>query len=131
MKILIVDDMPEWFNFHRKLILELLSVDKEDIDIQMSAKSAFNKIISMPKNYYDLIITDMQMEYISDDYFAGEWLLRNIISHKNCKKTKFLIISSAYNIVQIANDFNVEYIKKAFLIKNPMLMKYQIENLLN
>jgi len=124
-KILLVDDSLEWLKFHLQAFSQLFQDDSFEISTAMSAREGFNKAVSV-ENSFDLIITDLEMEDVFGDVYAGEWLLSNLISKKTLS-ARYLIISGSYNISDIANKFNVNFIPKNALINNPLLLKYAVE----
>ena len=114
-KILIVDDMLSWQNFHKTVLEELfIEVEQTDylIDIADSAREGLNKIYENSSSPYDLIITDLQMEDDFSPQYAGEWLIEQIKTLQSYNTTRLIISSGTYNIKQIAEGFNVEYIPK-------------------
>lgn len=129
LKILIVDDMLQWINHHKELLQHFYSIPNNNISIEFSAEAGIKNVLANDIGYYDLIITDMQMEEISDEKFAGEWLLEKLKNNEKCLSTRFLILSSAFNIKNIAERFNVSYIDKSILINNPLLLKYKLDEL--
>ena len=111
-KVLIVDDVKGWRDYHAFAINSIMS-DELDIDFAESANDGYNKIIENLKNPYDIVITDLQME---DDFapkLAGEWLVEQIKTFSQYYKAKIIIISASYNIKQIAEYFGVTYIRKS------------------
>lgn len=110
MKILIVDDIKGWRDYHKSVMAELFT--NGEFFTADSAKSGYDKIIENCDTPFDVVITDMQMELDFEPKYAGEWLIEQIKSLKNYTKTKIVIISAAYNIEHIANFYNVEYIRK-------------------
>lgn len=130
-KILVVDDSVEWLKSHIELIYQFFGEDLFEVNTAISAHKAFNRIFEKPDYKYDLIITDLEMEKIFGEEYAGNWLINNLINREECKDTRFLIISGSYNIRDIAEKFKVSHIPKSFLIDNPLLLKYKICELLN
>jgi len=130
-KILLVDDSVEWINTHITYIKTFFEEEMFLIEIATSAKDAFNLVVKSGHDPYDIIITDLEMEKIFDETYAGCWLVKNLINRKECQNTKFIIISGSYNICDIANNFNVSYIAKNSLVNNPYLLKYKIMELIN
>lgn len=110
-KILIVDDIKGWRDFHYQVISDLF----EDYEILTaeSARDAYNLVMENNEKPFDIIITDMQMENDFEPKYAGEWLIEQIKTFKNYSKTKIIIISATYNIQQIAEFYNVNYIRKS------------------
>lgn len=127
-KILIVDDSIEWINFHINSFNTLFNKNEYKIDTAMSAKEgllALNKDLD-----YDLIISDLEMEQVFNENYAGVWFIKEAKQIINPKKSKIIIISGAYNIKQIAEELNVDYIPKPTLINNLITFKYKIDELL-
>lgn len=127
-KILIVDDSPDWVNSHLAMLDELYPESNISPDIKFCAKDAYEHVINSGITY-DLIISDMEMERILGERFAGEWLIKNLKYRDECSSTKLLIISGAYDIEDIARRLNVDYIPKSSLLGNPLLLKYKIDEL--
>ncbi len=128
-KILIVDDTKSWLMFHTKLIEQLYG-DIFDLTTASSAKEALRKIKFNRPNPYSLIITDLQMEMDYDPMTAGEWLVGNIQKIREYSSSSIIIISSMYNIEEIAKKYNVNCVSKNMLSSNKLLMKYMLEKLM-
>lgn len=126
IRILIVEDNAEWVRIHKKLLAEIYAENPPQIDVCFNAKDGFIKALS---SNYNLIITDLEMERIPGESYAGAWFLKNITGREQFQDTKFLIISGAYNIVDIAEIYKVDYIPKSSLINNPLMLKYKLESL--
>lgn len=112
MKILIVDDMPAWREFHKNLLEEIFIEQENKIHLAVSAREGLEKLYENSKEPYNLIITDLQME---DDFrpkYAGEWLVEQIKNLPSYNKSRVIISSGAYNINHIAEVLNVECIPK-------------------
>jgi CheY-like chemotaxis protein len=127
LKILIVEDSPEWIKFHVNLLNELLEKDSCEIDFEMSAGAGFNRVIKNTEIPYDLIISDLEMEEIQGESYAGSWFIRNIIKREECKNSKILIISGSHDIHEAAKELNVDFIPKYVLSNNPVIMSYKLE----
>lgn len=111
-KVLIVDDIKGWRDYHSAVISNLFNGDC-DIITADSARSGYDKIMENNLSPFDLIITDLQMEADFEPDYAGEWLVKQIKTFKNYYKTKIVIISATYNINVIADNLGVSYIRKA------------------
>ncbi len=111
MKILIVDDIKGWRDYHAQ-VLNQLHHDAE-IFFADSAREGYDKLLEYNDTPFDVIITDMQMESDFEPKYAGEWFIEQIKTFKNYKNTKIIIISAAYNIKNIAESFGVDYIRKS------------------
>lgn len=128
MKILIVDDSVEWIKFHTNLLNRLLSDISYEIHSELSAKSGINNILNNSNSPYNLIISDLEMEEIQGESYAGMWFVRNILKRDDCKNSKIIIISGSYDIDKIAAKLNVDFIPKNMLYNNPLLLKYKLES---
>ena len=111
MKVLIVDDIKGWRDYHSAIVSEILP--ESEIFTAESAKEAYDELLVHNDEPFDLIFTDMQMENDFDPKYAGEWFIEQIKSFKNYKNTKIVIISAAYNISHIAKIYDVDYIRKS------------------
>ena len=83
-KILIVDDSRSWVAYHKENML--CNYKDIEIDTALSARDAYDLVFGMVSDPYDLIITDLHMEYD--------------------------ICSAASNIRMIAERYNVDFIPK-------------------
>lgn len=111
MKILIVDDVEGWRNYHQEILQEIF---KEAEFIQApSAKNAYDRLFENNNSPFDVIITDLQMETDFEPKYAGEWFIEKVKGFKNYLNTKIIIISGAYNIKHIAESYGVECIQKS------------------
>ena len=111
MKILIVDDIKGWRDYHTSIVTELLP--EATIYTANSAKEAYNLLFENNEEPFDVILTDMQMENDYEPKYAGEWLIEQIKTFKSHTKSQIIIISAAYNISHIAETYGVEYIRKS------------------
>lgn len=110
MKILIADDVQGWVNYHSAIASKMFP--DADIITVNSAKEGYDKLMEYNDNPFDIIITDMQMEDDFEPKYAGEWFIEQIKTFKNYSKTKIVIISATYNIANIAENYQVDYIRK-------------------
>jgi CheY-like chemotaxis protein len=131
LKILVVDDSHEWIKFHLGLLNNFLEKDSFSVDFEMSGKAGFSKILKTSANPYDLIISDLEMEDIAEESYAGEWFVRSILKREELKNTKILIISGSHDIDQVAKRQNVDFIPKHLLYNNPVLLTYKLEEIFN
>lgn len=111
MKILIVDDVKGWRDYH-KAILATLFDDAEFVTAD-SAREGYDKLIEYNESPFEIILTDMQMEADFEPKYAGEWFVGQIKGFKNYAKSKIVVISAAYNIGHIAESLGVDYIRKS------------------
>ena len=130
-RILLIDDGIEWLKSHQNMLAQLFPEGFFEIDTARSAVKGFEKALVNLANPYDFITVDLEMERISDESYAGVWLIKNLINRAEYKNTKFIIISGAYNIVDVAEKYGTSYIAKSSLIQTPMTLKYKIIELLN
>lgn len=110
-KVLIVDDIKGWRDYHSYIVSNLLS--NVEIITAESAREGYDKLLEHNNKPFDIIITDMQMESDFDPQYAGEWFVEQIKNFKSHSKAKIIIISAAYNIRHIAESFGVECITKS------------------
>ena len=111
MKILIVDDIKGWRDYHSQRVTELFQ--ELEIITAESAREGYDKLLENNESPFDIILTDMQMENDFEPKYAGEWFVEQIKSLKNYSNTKVVIISAAYNVRHIAQILGVECIPKA------------------
>ena len=111
MKILVVDDIKGWRQYH-SLVIKEFCTDAE-IHTAESAREAYDKLFENDLSPYDVIFTDMQMENDFEPKYAGEWFIEQIKTFKNYFKARIVIISAAYNIPVIAENYGVDYIRKS------------------
>lgn len=129
-KILIVEDSPEWIKFHISLLNTFMERDSFEINFEMTARAGFNKVVKSKNSCYDLIISDLEMENIDGESYAGSWFIRNILKRKECESSKILIISGSPDIHIVAKDLNVDFIPKYVLSNNPMILSLKLEEIL-
>ena len=117
MKMLIVDDVGGWTEYHKKILLDIFP-DAEIITAN-SAREGYDKLLEYNQSPFNIIITDLQMENDFEPQYAGEWFVERIKEFKNYLNTKIVIISGAYNIRHIAEINGVECIPKPTAYKFP------------
>ncbi len=127
-RILIVDDICDWLNHHAGLIKTFYGLDTLEIVCASSAQSALEKIMASEQPF-DLLLTDLEMESIANENYAGAWLVKNMKVHQD-KVKNILIISGSYDIKEVADSLNVDFIPKDLLMNNPLLLKYKLDELL-
>lgn len=128
-KVLIVDDSHSWLNFHQNAIEEIfieIDCDDYEIDLAPSARDAYDFVMRNVDAPYNLIITDLQMEEDFSPKYAGEWFVEQIKTLKNYSNTKIIISSGSYNIKQIADNLNVDYIPKRVAVTDINLYKEKL-----
>ena len=76
MKILIVDDIKGWRDYHSAIIKEFYP--ETEISTAESAKDGYDKLLENNDSPFDYIFTDMQMESDFEPKYAGEWFIEQI-----------------------------------------------------
>lgn len=116
MRVLAADDSFDWLNIHSNVLSGIFEDDLELVSAN-SASEAFDVYKSeFQENPFDLVITDLQMEGDFEPLYAGEWLIKEIQSLNEAQP--ILIVSSCFNIEQIANTYNIDYISKRLIISD-------------
>lgn len=110
IRVLIVDDMKGWIDYHSYIISNLF--EKVEIVTATSAREGYDKLIENHDNPFNIIISDLQMENDFEPKYAGEWFIEQIRTFKNYLNTKIVIISASYNIKNIAENLNTYHISK-------------------
>lgn len=128
MRFLAVDDSIQWLNFHKNNILAMLP--DAQVDFAMSGAQGWEKVLAQPDNYYDIILCDMQMEYITGEEFAGQWLIKRLTASGKCTKSKIAVVSAVFNIEEVAKNLGVDYISKSSLASNPANFEYKLKEML-
>ena len=114
MRILAVDDSFDWLDIHSYMLESSFGNDTEVI-CASSASEALNIYKEdYIENPFNLVITDLQMESDFEPLYAGEWLIKEILTLKNTQN--ILIISSSLNIEHIANTYKVDYLSKRNIV---------------
>lgn len=114
-KILVVDDSYSWREFHKNALDEIfieISEDDYQIDLAENARDGYTAVMQNNSSPYNLIISDLQME---DDFvqkYAGEWFIEQVKTFKSYTNTHIIISSGCFNIRQIAESLNVNYVPK-------------------
>ena len=111
MKILIVDDIKGWRDYHSYIMNELFNTP--EIQTAESAREGYDTLLENNEQPFDIIITDMQMESDFEPKYAGEWFVEQIKTFRNYSHTVVVIISAAYNVRHIAETLGVECIPKS------------------
>ncbi len=131
IRILAVDDMFQWRNYHKNALGFILQDIEYELELADCAKEAFEKISQNIQRPYDLIITDLQMEEDFEMEYAGEWLIRNTQKLNQYLTVPKIIVSAAPNIKHIASQLNIDFIPKPTLIHNPLIYELKIKESLN
>ena len=111
-RVLIVDDVKGWRDYHSQYIMKLFEYDCEIVTAE-SAREGYDKVLENNNTPFDVIITDLQMEEDFEPKYAGEWFIEQIKTLTNYYKTQIVIVSATYNINVIAERFGVAYIRKS------------------
>jgi len=122
MKILVVDDIKGWRDYHISILSDLFSNAK--FYQAESARSAYDSLFENNEVPFDIILTDMQMEEDFAPKYAGEWLIEQIKTFKSYNKTRIVTISAAYNLEIIANNLGVDFIRKSTARNFPESYKF-------
>lgn len=125
-KILVVEDSSSWRKFHLTALHSIFS-SNFNITMASSAKEGYDAVLQNINEPFDLIITDLQMEFDFEPDLAGEWLVKQIKTHKEYSNTKIIIISAMFNITTIARKSDVEFIRKSDLARDVSCLR----NLIN
>jgi DNA-binding NtrC family response regulator len=127
-RLLIVDDMNGWRNFHKEFLQNFYN---DDIEIQTanSAKEAYDTVYNNLNTPFDLIITDLQMELDFEPKHAGEWLVEQIQKLNQFNNKKIIIISATYNIKSIAENLNVNFLPKSVITRDLAAYKTLLEKI--
>jgi hypothetical protein len=70
------------------------------------------------------------MEHMPEDSYAGMWFVKKIKDRKECENSKILVISGSYDIQEVAEQLNVDFVPKDTLLKNPSVLNYKLEEIL-
>lgn len=130
IRILAVDDMPQWRNFHKSALNTILKDTDFELVLKNSATEALEVIQESAKTnayQFDLIISDLQMETAYEPDYAGEWLIKNVKMLPSYINTPIIIVSAAYNINFIAENLGVDCISKPSLIHNPLSYELKLK----
>ncbi len=127
LNILIVDDEMGWLNFHKE-ILDLYLKNYEISIYKFQSAGESYKFANTTEISFDIVISDLQMENIGEKY-AGEWLIENLKLQNSCKQAKYIIISSAFEIQNIAQRLNVSCINKRLYYTSPFMLKLKLQEL--
>jgi len=127
-RALVVDDSKGWVDYHCERLQEVFggggAADPGIIcDRAYSAKDGYDAVYEMISHPYDLIITDLHMESIFGEKYAGEWLVEQIQLLKQYANTKIVIISAAYNVKIIAENLNVQGFHKSIAARDDEIYK--------
>ena len=117
--ILIVDDQ----EVNLKVLELLLKKDEYDVTTAVSAQDALDIILNSPDDYFDIILSDINMPSISG-FELCKILKTDEIYQEKCKDTPLIFISALTSIDDIEEGFEVgavDYITKPFNAKEVSL----------
>ncbi len=117
--ILIVDDQ----EVNLKVLELLLKKDEYDVTTAVSAQDALDIILNSPNDYFDIILSDINMPSISG-FELCKILKTDEIYQEKCKDTPLIFISALTSIDDIEEGFEVgavDYITKPFNAKEVSL----------
>ena len=80
MKILIVDDVKGWRDYHSSIVKGIFS--EAEIVTAESAREGYDRLLEYNDTPFDIILTDMQMEIDFEPKYAGEWFVEQIKTFK-------------------------------------------------
>ena len=133
MKVLILDDSYSWQKFHKNNVEEIfieLDIQNYKIDTVSWAREGYNSIMQNIDNPYKLIISDLQMEDDFRPQLAGEWFVEQVKTFKQYLNSKIILCSASYNIKQIAENLDVNFIPKRVAVTDTNSYKNSIIELL-
>lgn len=111
-KILIVDDSQGWRDYHQNLLKQIYG-EKFVIQTANSAREGYDAVYNSLNEPYDLIISDLQMEWDFEPKHAGEWFIEQVQMLNEYRKTKIIIISASYNLRSVAQRLGIDCLPKA------------------
>lgn len=127
IRILVVDDMSQWRNYHKNALNIVLKDFEFELVLAESAASAYQLVQEKLPNVFDLVISDLQMEEDYEPEYAGEWFIRQVQDLRQYANIPKIIASAAPNIKHIAQQLNVDYLPKPTLIHNPLVYELKIK----
>jgi len=113
-QVLIVDDVEGWRKYNSDIVKELFGADAE-ISTAASAQEAYD--ILLTGKFFDIILTDLQMENTYEPKLAGEWLIEQIKRFTRYNNTAVVIISASYNARHIAEILGAGCITKSTALR--------------
>jgi len=128
IRALVVDDSVSWVKYHKAHLLA--NNENIDVDVAYSAREGYDWIYNMISSPYDLVITDLHMEFDFEPKYAGEWLVEQIKLLKQYANAKIVLCSASYDIKTIAANLNVEYIPKSAASKSTEFYKNILNNII-
>lgn len=128
-KILIVDDSRGWLDYH-KAALEKIFGEDGILETADSARAGYNMVYNNMQETYDLIISDLQMEWDFEPKHAGEWFVEQVKKLNEYKNVPIIIVSASYNIRSIAKKLEVNCLPKAVVANDFATYKLAIEEAL-
>lgn len=129
-KILIVDDLKGWLDYHKDALTKIYG-DKFELETAICARDGYNKIYNNLERPYKLVITDLQMELDFEPKHAGEWFVEQTKMMKEYKNTPIIICSAAYNIRSVAKKLGVKALPKASAARDLISYKLAMDEILS
>lgn len=129
-KILVVDDSRGWLEYHTQLLSELYGAEFV-VQTANSARQGYDVVYNNLNEPFDLIISDLQMEWDFEPMHAGEWFIEQVKNLKEYKNTPILIVSASYNVRSIAKKLEVDCLPKAIAARDLNSYKLAIDELIN
>ena len=133
MKVLILDDSYSWQEFHKNNVEEIfieLDIQNYKIYTVSCAREGYKSIMQNIDNPYKLIISVLQMEDDFRPQLAGEWFVEQVKAFKQYLNSKIILCSASYNIKQIAENLDVNFIPKRVAVTDTNSYKNSIIELL-
>lgn len=127
IRILVVDDMLQWRNYHKNALNIVLKDVAFELVLAQSATEAYDIIMKNLNSPFSLIISDLQMEEDYEPEYAGEWFIRQVQDLRQYANIPKIIASAAPNIKHIAQQLNVDYLPKPTLIHTPLVYELKIK----
>lgn len=128
-KILIVDDSKSWLDYHIDCLKKFLGT-KYILETANSAREGYDAVYNNLNTPYELIISDLQMEFDFEPKHAGEWFIEQVKLLKEYKNVPIIIVSATYNIRSIAEKLQVNCLPKMIAARDLISYKLSIEEAL-
>lgn len=123
--VLIVDDETCWIESHKNII----DVYFPGLINYNFASSAAEALDTISKDQPDLLITDLVMEKMDTNIYAGEFLVNTV--KRKYPTIKVIIVSGSADIEQVAKRTKANaYVSKVFQNTYFLKLKAKIANLL-
>lgn len=128
-RILIVDDSRGWLDYHKSNLSRMYG-DEIELVTASSAREGYDVVYSNLKPPFDLIISDLQMEWDFEPKHAGEWFIEQVKLLNEYKNVPIIIMSASYNVRSVANRLEVNCLPKATAANDLAAYKLAIDELI-